>query len=222
MIGQTNKTLDFSAINHIIWDWNGTLLNDIDLVVEITNQMLEFRGWPGIDCHRYRSLFGFPVAEFYVKMGFSFDTEPYDHLVHEFTSKYESRCLGCQLHDGVKEILQRLKQKNISQSILSAAKQSVLKETVDSFGITGYFAAIAGLDDKRADSKLESGKELISRMSLSPNSVLMVGDTLHDYEVASALGANCLIIPNGHNTPERFIGCPAYIVPSLADLGKLL
>lgn len=47
-------------INGIIWDWNGTLLNDADLAVQTMNQLLERRGLQVLSVDDYKSVFTFP------------------------------------------------------------------------------------------------------------------------------------------------------------------
>lgn len=202
---------------HVIWDWNGTLIDDISLIVDITNQMMARRGLNPIDIDIYRAHFGFPVADFYVKMGFDFAADPYEALVIEFTEAYESRCLDCTLHDGALDLLEYNQRRNIPQSILSASNLPVLIDTVKAFGIYDYFTEIAALDNKHARGKLETGQALISKMGVNPASTVLIGDTLHDYEVARGLGLDCVIVPNGSNSAARFAGTSALIRSSLKD-----
>lgn len=207
---------------HIIWDWNGTLLDDLDLVVDITNGMLARRNRSPIDRRFYREHFGFPVREFYRRMGFDFsssaNSDLYDRLVIEFSNEYESRCRSCQLYDGAADILDLLRVKKISQSILSASDQAFLAESVQSFGINQYFREIAGLDNKQAGGKVQAGHHLMEQLGLPADKTLLIGDTVHDCEVAAALGVQCLIILNGYNGPERFQGISARTVPALSEL----
>lgn len=207
---------------HIIWDWNGTLLNDLDLVVEITNGMLFRRGRDKVDRSFYREHFGFPVMDFYRRMGFDFEAPDnaglYDELVVEFSSAYESRCHGCQLHQGAAAVLEQLHRRQISQSILSASDGNTLAIAVRSFGIAPFFSEIAGLENKHAGGKVAAGHELMNRLQINPGNTLLIGDTVHDFEVASALGTKCLIILDGYNSPERFHDIPA---PALPNLNRL-
>jgi len=72
----------------VIWDWNGTLINDVCLVVEIMNKMLKKRNLPRIDSKIYREIFDFPVTKYYLTLGFDFSKELFEELTDEFISEY--------------------------------------------------------------------------------------------------------------------------------------
>ena len=88
---------------HIIWDWNGTLVDDVWLVVEIMNKMLKKRHLPGIDSKKYREIFDFPVIKYYIKLGFDFSRESFEDLTIEFIGEYYDRFNECKLFDQAKE-----------------------------------------------------------------------------------------------------------------------
>ena len=59
----------------IFYDFNGTLLDDTDICVEILNKMLDKRGYKHITKEKYRDIFSFPIKEYYEKAGFDFSNE---------------------------------------------------------------------------------------------------------------------------------------------------
>ena len=62
----------------VIWDWNGTLLDDTELCYRIANEMRIERGMtPMLGIEEYREFFTFPVIDYYKRMGYTFDTEPF-------------------------------------------------------------------------------------------------------------------------------------------------
>ena len=97
-----------SPCKHIIWDWNGTLLDDTWLCVEINNHMLERRGLPLIDLEIYRDKLCFPVDRYYCQLGFDYDADPYERLAQEFIAEYTARRFECGLQDGAKELIREL------------------------------------------------------------------------------------------------------------------
>ncbi|MDO9555124.1 MAG: HAD hydrolase-like protein, partial [Atribacterota bacterium] len=105
-----------SKYKHIIWDWNGTLINDIWLVVEIMNKMLKKRNMPGIDSKKYREIFDFPVIDYYAKLGFNFSKESFEELTGEFINEYYTRFNECKLFDETEEVLKKIRDMGISQS----------------------------------------------------------------------------------------------------------
>ena len=71
----------------VVWDWNGTLLNDVELNCAIMNRMLLERGKkPLPDLETYRRIFGFPIKGYYERAGFDFSREPYEDVADEYLS----------------------------------------------------------------------------------------------------------------------------------------
>lgn len=210
--------MDIIKYNHIIWDWNGTLFDDVDLCIEIINSMLEKRRMPVISFDEYRDIFSFPVINYYKKIGFDFELEPFESISTEFISQYEKLRSGCSLMSDAVETLEHISQSGVTQSILSASKQSYLSKAVIEYGLDKSFVAVSGLDHHHATSKIEIGKEFITRSGFDPSKILLVGDTTHDAEVATAIGADCCLIPNGHQNANKLMECRVPVIDSLSRL----
>ena len=90
---------------HIIWDWNGTLLDDVSFCVEIINGLLSKRQLPEISREYYRGVFTFPVQKYYEKIGFDFSVEPWENVSTEFITRYEALRRRCSLMPGVIQTL---------------------------------------------------------------------------------------------------------------------
>ncbi|MBZ0198552.1 MAG: HAD family hydrolase [Ignavibacteriaceae bacterium] len=183
---------------HIIWDWNGTLLDDTEFCVGIMNGMLTRRMMSNISKSYYKRIFTFPIRKYYEKIGLPIDDEQFVLLSKEFIYEYELNRLTCGIFEGAEEVLQTIIELGLSQSILSAYSQNTLEEIVAHFGLTKYFSKIKGLDNIYASSKIELGKQLMSELGLLKGEALLIGDTLHDKEAAEAIGADCVLIANGH------------------------
>ena len=208
-------------LQHIIWDWNGTLLDDTQAGVNAINAMLAARGLRQIDIPTYRELFGFPVINFYRTIGFDIEQENWDAVAREFHDLFLADA-SIRLHSGATAALALVRQAGIGQSILSASEQSILASMLEAFGVTPYFSGIFGVDNLYGHSKLELGRALLKRLGLPPDSVLMVGDSLHDHEVAAALGVRCLLIAQGHQSHARLARSGAPVLRSLAELAAWL
>jgi len=203
---------------HIIWDWNGTLINDVWLVVEIMNKMLEKRNLSRIDSKKYREIFDFPVTKYYSKLGFDFSDESFEELTDEFISEYYTRFNKCKLFAGAEEVLKKISDMGISQSILSASKEDVLIEKIKHYGIDKYFFRIIGLENHYAESKVERGKKWIAELNLNPQDVLLIGDTIHDYDVSKHIGCDCLLVANGHHSYERLAKLGIDVIRTLKEI----
>jgi phosphoglycolate phosphatase len=191
----------------IIWDWNGTLWDDTWLCVEINNHMLERRGLPSVTLDTYRAKLCFPVSGYYCQLGFDYETDPYNKLAEEFIAEYEQRRFECELHAGARELIRSLHERNVPQTVLSAYQHEALLQAVDHFELTPFFEEIIGLNDIYAEGKVESGKTYIAGLGIEPDDVLFIGDTVHDFDVAEAMGVRCILIASGHNSRSRLEAC---------------
>ncbi len=209
-------------MQHIIWDYNGTLLNDADLCVSVINKMLYTRKLKTITSKKYRKIFDFPVKDYYQKIGFDFEKESFEKVGTEFIEKYNLRINESRLHEGTLEILDYFKKKGIKQSILSARKQEHLYEELEIFGIKKYFTHIKGLTDHYAHGKLEKAKELIKEINIDRQKIVLIGDTLHDKEVADCVGIKCFLLTHGHHSQARLKQDTQLIFNSFNEILKFI
>ena len=207
--------IDLNKYTHIIWDWNGTLLDDAWLCVDVMNGMLGERDLPLRTVDEYRELFDFPVKDYYVKLGYNFDAEPFDEVGMEFIRRYNRRHGESRLHPEVREVLAAFALKGFSQNILSAREQSELISETRSLGVFDYFDRIRGLDDHYARGKSEVGCHLAEEIRADKTRMLFIGDTRHDAEVAAEIGVDCLLVPNGHQSESRLLQTGVRVIPSL-------
>jgi len=202
----------------IIWDWNGTLLNDIDICIRSMNRMLEARNLPLLQPERYREVFTFPVKDYYCSIGFDFSKEPWDIAAVEFIDLYLAALPECGLTEGAADQLRVFKARGYRQAIISAMHHDSLVQSVDSLGILPYFDYIGGIGDHYGAGKIENAKAFLERESLDPARIILVGDTLHDAEVASELQCNCILYARGHQSVRRLEKAGIPVVEHLAQL----
>jgi phosphoglycolate phosphatase len=212
--------LDLSKYRHIVWDWNGTLLDDAALCVSILNEMLSARGMGSVSAGEYRRHFDFPVIDYYRKLGFDFEAETYDAIAREFIDAYDNRRFSCRLQENAESAVSRLAAADVKQSILSAYQQPRLEEVVTHFGMRKYFQVLSGLSDDYAHSKVESGRRLLERLGCGPGELLLIGDTTHDHETAQAMKADCLLIASGHQDVAKLSRCNGRVLSSLGEFLK--
>lgn len=203
---------------YVIWDWNGTLLDDAQTCVDTMNAMLGRRGLPLLTMARYREIFTFPVEDYYRAAGFSFEKEPFPLLAEEYIRPYNQAALSCGLCPGAKEALEQLKAWGVGQAVASASHQEALEAQVETLGIAGYFDALLGIRDVLGAGKAGVAQRYLRARSLAPGQVWCVGDTLHDWEVAKGMGCRCVLVSQGHQSAGRLSQCPAPILPSLFHL----
>ncbi|MEZ5103782.1 MAG: HAD hydrolase-like protein [Draconibacterium sp.] len=205
-------------LKSIIWDWNGTLLNDLDFCISTINVLLKKRELPLLNHYSYKEVFSFPVKDYYQAVGFDFSKEDFAIPAQEFIDLYDGGVNGCTLHNSAIEVLEYFQKQGIRQFVLSAMRQTMLEKTLKQNNIFNFFEGVAGLNDHYAFSKIERGKQLLAEFEIEKQNAWMVGDTIHDFEVASELGTQCILIADGHQSEERLKQTGAPIILSLKNM----
>lgn len=201
--------------SHILWDFNGTILNDVETGIISVNTLLRRRGMPLIkNLDDYHEVFMFPIVEYYQKLGFDFERESFDDLAVEWVNEYLYNVRHAKVRDGVIETLSAI---TVPQIVLSATEINMLKEQLTELGIIKYFIEIMGLDNIKAGSKIDIAMEWIDRVK--PKSAVLIGDTTHDYETATAMGIDCILIAGGHQSKDTLLRCG---VPVLNNVSEVL
>jgi phosphoglycolate phosphatase len=195
---KTLKTKD-----HVIWDWNGTLLNDVDHAVEVMNHLLEDHSLPALDRSRYQQIFDFPVRKYYDALGFDYSKESFENLCHRFVDRFMAGFQRLPLVENMENLVWELKKLGIKQSVLSATDQKNLDNMISHFGLKDAFTFVFGIDNKMAGSKVERGRELLRLSNVDAMRTVIVGDTLHDLEVANELGIGAILVGHGHQCATR-------------------
>jgi phosphoglycolate phosphatase len=208
--------------SHILWDWNGTLLDDVWLCIDIFNGMLSRRGKQSLDYETYRDIFDFPVRVCYERAGFDFSEESFDYAATEFCDEYARRVGECSLHEGAKGILDLFAESGIRQSVLSATEQTQLEAMLSAFGLGDMFDRVVGQSDHYANGKVQRGKELVDSLGVSCEYVLMIGDTTHDGYIAEEVGVDSVLVAAGHHTREKLQEKSARVFEHLIDVQSIL
>ena len=207
---------------HVIWDWNGTLVDDAWLCVEIVNELLARRGLAPTTPCKYSEVFGFPLRTYYQRVGFDLEREDFAATGDEFNILYSQRLRECRLREGAREVLTALGRSGIGQSLLSASNEVDLEEMVALYGVRSHFAAVSGVDNGLGEGKIERGHRHLAELNCQSDEVLLVGDTLHDIEVAAALGVHCVLVPSGHQSRRRLELGECIVVDGLFAVAALL
>lgn len=199
--------------DHVIWDWNGTIVNDFEQgVMALADLMIENNLEP-ITNERYHREFCFPIRDLYVKLGFDLNKKPFEELCIRYQQIWDKRAFQAKLHDGIKDFLEDLSLHK-TQSILSAGIQWHVEEATKFFDVHHLFDHVFGIHDLQAASKINRGRELMEISKVAPEKTILIGDTDHDHEVARTLGASCLLIADGFQSYERLSKVHNNVIPS--------
>ena len=203
-------------MTYLVWDWNGTLLDDTGAALGALNTMLERRGKGPVSLDFYRDRFAFPVRNFYTECGFELDGEDWDALAREYHDTYAAQ--PRTLMDGAFSAVGRAKPLVAGQSLLSALRQDKLERDVALFGASGLFEFVRGTDNLDGSSKTKAAARLVDDARAAHRGealdIVFIGDAIHDKEVADALGARCVLFGGGSHAASR--------LRSLAPTGETL
>lgn len=201
-------------MKRIVWDWNGTLFDDIKLCFECINRLLCAHDLTPLDSvEKYRNVFDFPIQSYYEKIGFDFNKVSFEILADEYMEDYQEKSFDCSLHEDVLDTISSAQSYGIEQIILSASEKENLLSQIHLFPLKEYFdeSKIYGIDDIYAHSKLDLAKRYMKQVEQC-NKTWFVGDSLHDAEVAKAVHANSVLVSTGHQSEARLkeAGVPVF------------
>ena len=202
---------------HIIWDWNGTLLDDIGASLASVNDMLAARGEEPMDINRYKECIGTPIIRFYEQV-FDLEKEDYSAILAEYNAGYMRHLADCKLTEGAEEAIADFAASGIHQAIVSSSNNVQLCENARKYGVYDCFEAVLGAADFKADSKIERARAYLSESGAEKGRILVVGDLEHDAEMAAQIGADCVLLTSGHEHPERLERSGAVIFDKIYQL----
>lgn len=183
---------------HVVWDWNGTLLDDLDVVIDSVNRSIARYGMDPIDVDAYRDHCRRPVRSFYDSLfGRVVDDMEWEDLNKTFHELYLGAVdQACLAPDAV-TALEGLRAMGCSQSLLSMSTHSELKRLVDRHGIDGYFQLVSGLPSPSGDLKVGHLRAHLGAAGIVASEVVVIGDTPDDHHAAFDVGARSVAFDGG-------------------------
>lgn len=197
----------------VLFDYNGTLIDDVDLNIKIENELLKRRNLTALGTKEfYLENFDFPIKSFYEKLGFDFSKESYDDICVEYAALYDKALESAKLFDDVLPCIKELKSQGKKLVIISAAEDKSLKMQTDKFGITPYFETVLGSQNMYGKTKIDTAHFWLEKEGADADKTVFIGDTVHDAETAESLGCDCFLVSRGHNSVERLksTGCEVF------------
>jgi phosphoglycolate phosphatase len=187
---------------YVFWDFNGTVLDDCELALNILNKMEKNHNRKLSSFEDYRNVFTFPVKKYYEEI-FDFNECSFEELSKEFIANYYSDFSLFKLNHSFLKTIQKLNEMGTQSILLSATKEDLLHAQLDYLQIGQYFKDVIGIKDIYATSKIEFGRAYVERNAINTDEAIMLGDTIHDGEVGIALGMDVILYKNGHQNPQR-------------------
>lgn len=196
-----------AVYKYIFWDWNGTVIDDVQTALDAVNQMLQEREYETIDLKCYRSLMDTPIIHFYEPL-FDLQRYPFAEIADEFQRLY--REMAPAPFAEIPDLFQAFQKEGRHQIVLSSSEQKLIQEYAGQYHFLQYFDAILGADNRYAESKVQRAVEYMQQGRILPQESVLIGDAVHDYEVAAEMGIDCILLSCGHQAEEDLLkcGCP--------------
>ena len=205
---------------HVIWDWNGTLLDDVELNHKLLNRLQRLKGVGLSSLEEYRKIFTFPITELYRKAGIFENMESFKELAAVYIKEYEKGVKRCSLQKYAEDVLAALVKNGITNSILTASLDSMAWHQLENYNIMKYFIAVTGKRDYYASGKSELIKEHLKKVGYDARDMVFVGDTAHDMEISESIGCDCIIVSCGHQDIDGLFGEGATIAADLKEAAE--
>ncbi|MFJ4774750.1 HAD family hydrolase [Streptomyces sp. NPDC088762] len=206
---------------HIVWDWNGTLLHDIDAVIVATNASFAELGLPPITLEAYRDLYVVPVPKFYERlMGRLPTDEEWVVMDEAFHRHYWLAAEHAGLAEGARELLRDWQGDGLTQSLLSLAPHEKLVPLVRSHGIDRHFVRV---DGRTGPSHTSKAGHLVRHMAameaagVTAERTILVGDAVDDALAAAHVGARAVLYTGGSHSRRSLESAGVPVVDTLAD-----
>lgn len=207
-----------NSSNVIIWDWNGTLLDDLKISIMAMNSMLEERNLSLLTEMRYKDIFCFPVRLYYEKIGFDFNKESFECVGLDYMERYKKLLPQAFLTNHAIEVLEKCRQLGCKQFVLSSMKQALLCQMLKDYGIIQFFDTVYGIGDDYGGGKLNEGMKLMQEKRINSQLAVMIGDTVHDAEVSDKMNIKCILFSKGHQSEMQLRKANSIIIDDLRAL----
>jgi len=204
------------VIRNIIFDWSGTLVDDLPAVWKATNVVLAQAGRPEMSLDEFRAEFSLPFTNFYNRHT---PDVPLPQLEDWFHSHYREIQDSVEELPYVREFLEFSRARNLRMFLLSTIQR---EHFLVQSRVTGFDAllerAYTGILDKR-----DKIREILAENQLAPDETLFIGDMQHDIETAKHGGIHSCAVLTGYNTLEQLREAkPDLIVEHLGELRRVL
>ena len=189
-------------ISHVVWDWNGTLLDDNTAVLAAVNAVCVEFGRADLTWPEWQAVYARPMRVSYEQiLQRALDDEEWTRVDKLYHERYDALLHTCGLAAGVPDELRLWGESGRTQSLLSMWFHARLTPTIDQFGLTQYFSRVDGLvGDVGGGSKSESLIRHLEAQDLDPADVVLIGDVVDDADAAATAGTQCILVTTGAMT----------------------
>lgn len=210
-------------MRHVVWDWNGTLLNDFPIILKAANATLSQMDLAPISGDDYRDNYVRPVPRFYESLlGRSLSNEEFRVLDEGFYRAYRNAVAEAELTIDAHAAMDRLVAAGVSQSLLSMLKHPDLMQALDRHGLHGRFVHVDGLREAHGPRKALHLSEHVNAVSAhldieDSSNWIVIGDSIDDAHAAKENGLLCVLVDGGSHHKHDLAATGAKVAGSLLE-----
>ncbi len=202
----------------IIWDFNGTLIDDVNAALSSVNDMLKSRNLPEITMQQYASYVDTPIIKFYEHIFDDLYSMDFNEIALEFNAGYDKHLPQKAVMANAEEVLEYFNSKGKLQTVISATHIDKVTKRLEEFGLSGYFDKILAHNNLIAEDKTHLAVKYFAGKQIKPEEAVVIGDCVADYKMAQAISADCILTTQGHQSRVEFAQTSAIIIDSLSEL----
>jgi len=215
------------GVRHIIWDWNGTLLDDTALTVRSAMAALDAIGQPkNLTVDMWRQISTRPLRDIYTRLVEApLHADQWQVLEHVWLDTYLAGLSEVDLNPMAREALDEAASAGMTQSIVSLHVESELRANVEAMGIANLFTHISGsrrIGNVERPPKSAEVRSQLADLGVDPHEALMIGDMEDDAREADDAGVRVVLVPTGDTSRERLIASGYPVSDSLTDAVRLI
>ena len=201
---------------NIIFDWSGTLANDLGPVLEATNAVFAHYGKAPYTLEEFKANFWLPYPEFYAKV---LPHAPLDELQELFRQVAKESQEEVFLLPHAHAFLEYCREEGIRCFALTSVDEKAFERQLAHTGMASYFEEIYS----GVLNKCEVIKHLLDSHGLDVHETAFIGDMVHDVETAAHAGITSIAVLTGYqNATQLAEACPDVMIPHLGILQALL
>ena len=208
----------------LIFDWDGTLIDSIGSIVECTLVTLRELGHPEVETENIRGAIGLGLRETVNLFSPGCDDSMFNQIVQVYRrhwfAKYSNEP---SLFSGVEELLAGFAEKDYLLAIATAKGRTGLLKDLERAQLQHHFHTTRTVDESPSKPSPQMLFDIMDELGMAPDESLMIGDTVHDLQMANNAGVDAVAVCSGAQRREQLLTeAPIACLDGVAELGSWL
>ena len=186
-----------NSFDLIIFDWDGTLVNSIDWIVQCLQDAAQACGCDIPETQAVKNIIGLSIERAMDELFPEIDESIQEQLIAHYSQQFFSKKISQNdLFAGVYEMLVQFKQSGYLLAVATGKKSTGLAKAMNGTGLVDFFCTTRSADQTASKPNPLMIDEIVEEMNVSKDRTLMVGDSVHDLQMAinanvAAIGVAC-------------------------------